>query len=334
MKVLAKDLKKGLMKILIQTEEDCWHIYNIVEKGDFISAVTYRSRQESTDRVRTKKEGKERVFLKIKVEDSEFQKFTDRLRIRGTIVEGAEDIGAYHTFSVEPGMSITLEKEWTLYHFGRLAEAVKSHPKIAVVVLDDETATIARIHEYGVEEVANISSHRTGKMYDTPYDEKNYFGQILAKVVDMQLPVAIVGPGFEKERFVAFARDSLKHYVSDTVAHAGMPGIYEAMKRGIVERIMKDNRVAKETCLVEKLMEYIAQDKPVAYGKNEVECAVDAGAVEMMLILNSSARESEDLIRKTENIRASIEVISDWHDAGKKLEALGGVAAFLRYRLT
>jgi len=334
MKILARDMKKGIVTVQIQSREDCWHLYNVVEKGDFLSASTYRSKKESTDRIRSRKEEKERVFLKIQVEDKEFQKFTDRLRIRGKIVEGCEEIGAYHTFNIEPGMKITVEKEWREHHLKRLRDALKSHPKIAVVAMDDEMATIAKIHEYGVEEVATIHSHRPGKMYAHSYDEREYFGQVLAKIKEMNLPLAIVGPGFEKDRFVTFARNELGQFVVDTASHPGMAGVYEALRRGVVEKIMKENRVARETRFVERLMEYIAKDLPVAYGWEEVERAVAFGAAESVLILNSLLNEGEELLQKAEKGGVKLEIINDWHEAGEKLASLGGVAAFLRYPLT
>ncbi|RLF38527.1 MAG: mRNA surveillance protein pelota [Thermoplasmata archaeon] len=334
MKILAKDMKRGIVTIQIQSREDCWHLCNVVERGDFLSASTYRSKKESTDRIRSKKEEKEKVFLKIQVEDKEFQKFTDRLRIRGKIVEGCEEIGAYHTFSIEPGMKITVEKEWKEHHLRRLKDALKSHPKIAVVAMDDEMATIAKIHEYGVEEVATIHSHRPGKMYAHSYDEREYFGQVLSKLKEMGLPLAIVGPGFEKERFAVFAGNELRKFVVDTVSHPGMAGVYEALRRGVVERIMKENRVARETRIVERIMEYIAKNMPVAYGREEVERAVTLGAVEEMVILNSMLNEEEELIKKAEEMGAKLEIVNDWHEAGEKLASLGGLAAFLRYPLT
>lgn len=334
MKILAKDMKRGIITVQIQSREDCWHLYNVVERGDFLSASTYRTRKESTDRIRSRKEEKERVFLKIQVEDKEFQRFTDRLRIRGKIVEGCEEMGAHHTFNIEPGMKITLEKEWKEHHLKRLKEALKSHPKIAVVAMDDEMATIAKIHEYGVEEVATIHSHRPGKMYAQSYDEREYFGTLLAKLREMNLPLVVVGPGFEKERFAASAGKELGQVVVDTVSHPGMAGVYEALRRGVVEKIMKENRVARETRLVERLMEYIAKDMPVAYGREEVERAVTFGAAESLLILNSMLNDEELLLKQAENMGVKLEIINDWHEAGEKLASLGGIAAFLRYPLT
>lgn len=331
MKILEKDLKKGIVKIKIQSKEDCWHLYNLVNKGDFISAFTYRSKKND-EKIRSKKLGKERVYLKIEVTDKEFQKFTDRLRIRGKIVEGCEEIGAYHTFNIEPNMEIKIEKEWKEHELKRLEEATKKHPKVAILAIDDEYATIAIVHEYGVEELATISSYKSGKMYNGTYDEKEYYGQILAKVKNLNLPLAIVGPGFEKEKFVEFAKNKLKNFIVDDVSHAGMVGVYEALKRGIIERITKENRIAFETKLIEKLMEEIAKDGLVTYGKEEVEKALEMGAVDKLLITNDMIR-GENLLKKAEECKAEIIVI-EGEETTKKLNVLGKVAAFLRYKIS
>ena len=101
MKTIFQDLKKGIVKVKIQTDDDCWHLYNILDIGDKISSLTYRSKKEDDEKIRSKKEEKEKVFLKIKPTNKEFQEFTNRLRLRGEILEGTQDIGAYHSFNVE-----------------------------------------------------------------------------------------------------------------------------------------------------------------------------------------------------------------------------------------
>ncbi|MBC7081807.1 MAG: mRNA surveillance protein pelota [Thermoplasmatales archaeon] len=332
MKVIDLDLKKGIAKLIIQSKEDCWHLYNIIEEGDFLSGYTFRSRNDSSEKIRKKKEEKERVYLKIEVTDKEFHEFTDKLRIRGKIVEG-EEAGAYHTFSIEPNMEIKIEKEWKEHHLKRLKEAEEIKPKFAVLVIDDDEATLAIIHEYGVEEKFHIFSNKSGKDYKNGYDEKEYYGQILKKIKEISLPLAIVGAGFEKDKFLSFAKGEIKNYFVDSVFNSGMAGVYEAIKRGIVSKFMEENRVAKEIGVVEKILEEISKNGNVAYGKSEVEKYVDLGAVEKLVILNSLVREEEETIRKAEENRAEIIFVSELHEGGKKLTALGGIAALLRYKI-
>ncbi|MCD6573776.1 MAG: mRNA surveillance protein pelota [Thermoplasmata archaeon] len=330
MKIIEEDLKKGAIVVKVQSYDDCWHLYNIIEAGDFISGYTYRSVQQAGDKIRKKKGEKERVYLKIKVTDKEFHEFTNRLRIRGMIVEGSEE-KAYHTFNIEPEMEIKIEKEWKDVHLKRLREAQKKHPKLCVVAIDDESATIAIIHEYGIEEIANIKLNRKGKMYEEK-EEKNY-GEVLSKILAIDLPLVIIGPGFEKDNFVQYAKGKLKNYIIEPTAHAGMVGIKEAIKRGIIEKIDEKNKVAKEMRIVEKILEEIAKNGYVAYGKEEVRKAIEMGAVEKLVILNSMVREEEELIKKAEEIKASVIIVSELHEGGEKLASLGGIAALLRFKI-
>jgi protein pelota len=60
-----------------------------------------------------------------------------------------------------------------------------------------------------------------------------------------------------------------------------------------------------------------------------------AGAVDTLVVLDSEVRKgtAEELMTAVENGRGSVIVVSERFEAGKKLEALGGLAALLRYRL-
>ena len=116
-----------------------------------------------------------------------------------------------------------------------------------------------------------------------------------------------------------------------------MPGIQETLRRGVVKRIVRDSRIAFETELVDKLLEGVAKDGAVIYGVNETESAVEAGAVETLLVIDKLIRGKnehvEKILEKTESLSGNVVIISTVHDAGKQLEALGGLAALLRYKI-
>ncbi|MEM2583086.1 MAG: mRNA surveillance protein pelota [Candidatus Thermoplasmatota archaeon] len=333
MKIIELDLKKGIAKLLIQSKSDCWHLYNIIEEGDFLSGYTFRSKKDAGEKIRRKKEEKEKVYLKIEVTDKEFHEFTDILRIRGKIV-GGEEAGAYHTFSIEPNMEIKIEKEWKDYHLKRLREAEEIKPKFAILVIDDDEATLAIVHEYGIEEKFHIFSNKSGKDYKSEVNEKEYYREILKKIKEVNLPIAIVGAGFAKEKFLCLAKNEIKNYFVDSVFNSGIAGVYEAIKRGIVRKFVEENRVAREIEIVEKILEEISKNGNVAYGKSEIEKYVEAKAIEKLIILNSLVRNEEEIIKKAEEGKAEIIFVSDMHEGGKKLAALGGLAAFLRYKIS
>src|SRR5213076_1963708 len=118
-------------------------------------------------------------------------------------------------------------------------------------------------------------------------------------------------------------------------AHAGMQGIQEALRAGVGAKVFGESRVGYETQLVEKLLEAIATDRPVAYGPAEVQESADAGAIETLLVSDAVVRNPgiEELMRTAESARGTVVLVSRHHEAGKKLEALGGIAALLRFAI-
>src|SRR5439155_194491 len=135
--------------------------------------------------------------------------------------------------------------------------------------------------------------------------------------------LVLVGPGFTREAFVEYlkARDpplAAKVHVHGT-AHAGMQGIQEALRAGVGAKVFGESRVGYETQLVEKLLEAIATDRPVAYGPAEVQEAADAGAIETLLVSDAVVRNPgiEELMRTAESARGTVVLVSRHHEAGK-----------------
>jgi protein pelota len=114
-----------------------------------------------------------------------------------------------------------------------------------------------------------------------------------------------------------------------------MPGINELMKKGMGAAVLRETRVATEMEAVEKLMEEIGKDGLATYGPKHVGDAARAGAAETLLILDSMIRENDHdaVIKDAEDQKGNVIVISEKHDAGRQLAALGGIAALLRYKL-
>jgi protein pelota len=115
----------------------------------------------------------------------------------------------------------------------------------------------------------------------------------------------------------------------------GMAGIQEALKRGVVTRLIKDARVGLETEMVEKFLIEISKNGSFAYGNSELEDAFKLGAVETLLITNEHVRTKDGaaLLDKAKATGAQVMVISTVHEAGKKMVGFGGAGAILRYKI-
>jgi len=344
MRVLHQDTRTGEIKLLVDNMDDLWHLYNIIDKGDLVLAVTYRREDVKTDKVRSERGEKKRVFLGIRVDKVEFHEFESRLRITGVIEQGPQDLGAFHTLNLEPGDNISIVKQhWRDSTLERIKRAIddSKRPTIVFVSIENDEATLAVLRQYGIQNVATIYGPSSGKMYEQKED-LSFYEEVVDKVKQLvtgDVPLVVLGPGFAKEELLAEGKERApeafgKAFIYHT-GQAGMAGIHELMKEGLGAEVLEGSRVAQETNAIEKVLEEIAKGGAVTYGPKEVEEAAVAGAVESLYILDRLLREKDmdPLLKRVENARGKIMVVSELHEAGKKLEALGGVAALLRYRM-
>lgn len=347
LKVIFEDLKHGEIKLVPENLDDIWHLYSIIEEGDLIRAVTFRTDEQKDDKIRSKKTEKKRMKLGIRVEKVSFHEFSDRLRVHGTIEEGPQDLGSYHTYNIDAEkmekFSI-IKNEWKQHHLERIDEAVKqrTQPILIFVSLDEDNATIAILRQSGVQWIADIDSKRSGKMYEGKETDQEYYGEIISVLKTYKKkdsPLVVIGPGFTREHFVKYgktrASELFENYITHVTGHADMNGIYEALKVGVVEQITIDNRVSVETQFIEKLFEEIKKDGLATYGEKEVEDALNRGAVERLLISDVlvRAKKGEKFLETARKTHSEFTIINTMHESGKKFEGMGGVAALLRFKL-
>ncbi len=342
MRILHQDLGAGEVRMQLESEDDLWHLFNVIEEDDLVKASTHRREEKKGDKIRAERAEKRRMTLGIRVEKIEFSDFDLRLRVLGTIEEGPQDLGQHHTINFEPGETLTLRKgHWRRSQLDRLrrAAADSRRPRMVFVSLDQDEATVAVMRQMGVRELATIRSLRSGKQYQDK-EEGDYIGELLGKissVAEQGMPIVVLGPGFAKEELMERGRAKEPELFRNAFAYhtgqSGMAGINELMKRGLGAEVLRDSRVAMEVELVEKALERIATDGLVAYGPKEVADAAAAGAVETLLVLDSLLRreDCDRIIRDVEAQGGDVVVVSEHHDAGRELDAITGLAALLRF---
>ena len=156
-----------------------------------------------------------------------------------------------------------VKNRWRDYQLKRIDEAVKQRdqPVLVFVSLDEDAATVAILHQSGLQKIADIDSGRSGKMYESANKDKEYFGEILSIIkqnMSEDSPLVVVGPGFTREHFIEKGREQNPTLFTSCstcgTGHAGMNGVHEAIKVGVVDQITKHHRVSMETQLVDKLL--------------------------------------------------------------------------------
>jgi len=359
LKILQMHLKKGFVKVVPQSLDDLWHLYNIIYPGDQAHARTTREVKVQGEYSRPQEGRRIMVSLGIKVENVLWDRTLNRLRVRGIIIDIPENVGgkgSYHTLNVVVDQPLTIVKEkWLKHQVDRLERASKAEaPIILLLSIDDEEFAVAVLRQYGLEVKAEKRIQLPGKLEPERREEtiKSYFKDALSLTREvwnsLKCPIAVLGLGFVKNGFVNFVRDTDEDVAAAIVdvkgVHSsGVAGINEAIRSGVLTKTLKNARMAEETRHVEEVLARLGIGKSdVTYGLSEVAKATQYGAVERLLITDRLLRDSPDekrqelekMMREVEEKAGHITVVSTEHEAGKKLEGLGGIAALLRFQIS
>lgn len=352
MKIIKQDTKEGIIELVPETLDDLWHLSHIIETGDNASSKTTRRIQDNTgDKLRSDRGVKKTFFLGLDIENITFHLFTGKLRLTGVITRGPEDLiplGSHHTLEVKLNTPLTIKKQrWQNWAIKRLNQAIDASKKLSamIIVLEDDTATIGLMRQFGIEYYGPIKGHVSGKRIIDKNRQKNIV-QFYEKVIesiekfDSIQNIVIAGPGFVKNDFYDYLKEKHKSLAKMSVIEAtgsgGRNGISEVLKKGTVEKLTSENRVAVEMGAIDKLLAQIGKNSSkIAYGIKQTKEAINLGAVSQLLILDTKVASENmgELMDMVENMKGEVMVISSEHEGGKQLESLGGMAAILRYEI-
>ena len=173
------------------------------------------------------------------------------------------------------------------------------------------------------------------------------------------VPLLLASAGFYAQAFLQFIKEHavrtgnkfLQGLVpSIVVAHSAGEHVHnlaEVLASPAATSKLSDAKFTRETALMDDFMKHMRlEDGRAAYGPREVERAVESGAVGrgggVLLISNTLFRSQNlterkrwvalvDRVRDVEG--GEVRVLSSLHESGKRLEALGSIAAILTYPL-
>jgi len=147
--------------------------------------------------------------------------------------------------------------------------------------------------------------------------------------------ILIGGPGPTKESFKEYLNNELQKKVIaiQDLTYTNESGLHHLVEKSA--EVLEKEVIAEEKKIMEKFFTLLAKEiEKTAYGKEPVENALQAGAVELLLISedidDKIIEHFEDLAKTT---GTDIKLISVYTKEGIQLKHLGGIAAILRYAL-
>lgn len=355
MKILEKNLQKGFVKVVPETIDDLWHLYNVIYENDEVYAFTTREIKPNEKYARPGRGERVSVFLGVRVETVGWDKLLGRLRVHGIICQAPESVptGAHHTISISLNTAATIvKKEWAKHQLERLNRASRTSEKPVIVLsIDDEGYAIATTAQYGINEKIEERIKLPGKLETEKRTAaiREYFTEAMNSLrtvwVPAHSPIVIIGVGYVKNDFAKFLENEAGEIAKSIldvkgVNNGGVAGINEALRSGVLLKAMKRLRIGEEAEIMEDVLKRLGKgEATVTYGLGHVEKVAKLGAVEKLVLADSMLRGSsdeqrlrlEEIMREVEKKGGSVVVVSTEHEAGAKLISLGGVASTLRF---
>ncbi len=356
MKIIEKNIIQGFVKVVPDSPDDLWHLYNVIYSGNEVYAYSSRAIKTDTEGARPKSGERFSAFMGVKVISVGWDKFLGKLRVHGTICHAPDIVptGAHHTISVALNQPVTIvKKEWPKHLLDRIIRSSEIEKPLLIISIDDEGFAIAETKQYGVEIRVEERMRLPGKHEADKRVEatKGYFKRALNSLSQLWVHnhnlIIVIGVGFVKGDFVSYLSEEAKEMSKSivdvkSVNNGGTSGIYEALRSGLLVKASHQLRIVDETETMEEVMKRLGKGEgTVTYGLEAVENAIMMGAVEKLVVADTTLRDAEEtkrlkleeLMHQVEKRNASVTVVSTEHEAGAKLIAIGGIAALLRFQI-
>jgi len=233
------------------------------------------------------------------------------------------------------------KQEWQKYQLKRLDLATKKQAETLILVLDREEAVFALLKSKGYEVLSEIKGKVAKKGVDTVTG--NFYKDLTKNLEEYNKrftpdSIILASPAFWKDDLMQEINGDLKKkIVLASCSSVGRNAIEELLKRPELKEVLKMQRAAEESKLVEELMMEISKDGLAIYGKKGIEGAVESGNVKTFLITDvfiyKNRAYAETLMKNAEAVKGEVIVINSENEAGQKLDSLGGIGAILRYKM-
>lgn len=346
--MITKIIDENRVSVIPEDSDDLLTLRRIVKKGDTIIGDTTRVIKQDKEFARPDRGERVRIRIALGVEKISLDNVLDRIKFHGTITESNNDSvphGSHHTFTVKLDEGFTIiKKGWSTIE-KKILQKQQEKTGVLLVGIDTSDCGIGRLKGTHLQLYPNIYSGSSGKRYKTSFNIENFFQdlvQAVGAVIKKDDMIIIFGPGETRKKFANFLQNTPlqkdhKIKIVEGVDSSGEDGIYTFTKSQAMQDILKDNKLAKVSSIIDQIM-YLANKKSRKFtmGFNEAQKANQYGAIES-LVFSEKILELEDEEKIIEFLNdleakgvASYSVDSST-DLGLRVNSLGGIVSLLRF---
>lgn len=234
-----------------------------------------------------------------------------------------------------------------------LKDMMESREKYGLIVMDRREATIGVLQGTSIRVLTSLTSGVPGKMKAGGQSSQRFariieemakeFYKRIAEAAKKEFfgkkeikGILIGGPGPTKEDFKELLNTELQKKIIavQDITYTDESGLHDLVDKS--QDIFAKEAIAQEKAVLNRFFEILAKDpEKAAYGEEQVEKALNMGAVEVLLISESLPdKKIEHFESLAEKIGSEAMLISTDTREGKQLQDLTGIAAILRYSIS
>lgn len=268
-------------------------------------------------------------------------------------IEGQDNF-IVEVFEPPEEMSMRLYRCDQTFVLDPLEEMLEFKEVYGLIVIDRQEATIGLLIGKKIKTLQKFDSFVPGKTTKGGQSAARYariretmakeFFRKVADVVKTEFfslkelkGILVGGPGPTKEDFIK--EGHLVTALQDKIL--AVKDIGYADEHGlellvdVSEDVLAKQEIIYEKKVLERFFNMLGKQKDkTAYGKKEVEKAIEMGAVDVLLLSKKLDKDNvRELERKANEISAKIETISTDLDEGVQFWNLGGIGAILRFKI-
>ncbi|XP_028789637.1 protein PELOTA 1-like [Neltuma alba] len=356
MKLLHKDFtlnRPGTVKIIPQEPDDLWVVFNLIAKGDIVTADTTRKVRLDLNMTTA---SRVKVAVTVKVTCRDFQKDSSTVCVHGRNIEASKYVpcGSFHTLTLEMNKCFELSKKiWDSTAVAVLYETSKKSPgaDLAVFLIQEAQAEVYLVGNGLTTLCSKIEDSQTGVKSASNMFFRDIFN-VFVKHVNFRTirTVLIAGAGPTKDEFRRFLLSEAKRLKMKAIEN-NKPRIVVAECKGDLKKVLnekrvmnmiKDSNVVLEIRAFRELCELLDNKSGRAcYGTKHVEAAQAMMAIDTLLITDDLYRSSDvktrhkyaKLAKSVGKGGGKVLVYTSMHVSAEQLAQLTGVAAILRFPL-
>lgn len=259
---------------------------------------------------------------------------------------------------IEPPEPVTVRIYRTEKYFitGPLEEILENRDVYGIVIVEKDQATIGLLSGKRLILLEELTAQVPGKTRAGGQSARRYerlreqavhefFKRLGEHLKDAFLPyieknrlkgIIIGGPAYAKEDFLA--GDYIDYRLRDRIiglvdtSYQGEYGLREVLERS--ESILKEHEYIIERRLVEDFIRRVVTgDNKVAYGRNEIERAIEWGAIDVLLISEDNPEIERFKVLGNE-YGFDVFVVSKETEEGQRFKSFGGLGAILRFPIS